>query len=106
VPFKHLPQVLQCLPSCKLDGALHATSSGGNTPWLHLQVFATCANVDGDLTTFSTRLCELTAHVLRTLRDTQANSCNIKHVGESIFIDAAGGDPIVGHLTFKDIRLA
>jgi hypothetical protein len=34
------------------------------------------------------------------------NCDSIEHLGESIFVDAIGGDPVVGHLTYKGTRLA
>jgi hypothetical protein len=106
VPFKYLAQVSQRLASCKLDDVLHMASSGGDAPGLHLQILVTCADIYGDFTTFGAMLRELATHVLRAFRNTKLNCDSIEHLGESIFVDAIGGDPVVGHLTYKGTRLA
>ena len=101
MPFKHLAQVPQCLVSCKLNSVRHTGSSGGDAPGLHLQVLVTGANVDGDLTAFGAMLHELATDVLRTFRNTKSHSGSIKHLGESIFVDAVGGGPVISHLIYK-----
>ena len=101
MPFKHLAQVEQRLASCKLNGVSHTGSSGGDAPRLHLQILITGANVDGDLTAFGAMLYELATDVLRTFRNTKSHSGSIKHLGESIFVDAVGGGLVIRHLTYK-----
>ena len=57
--------------------------------------------MDGDLTAFGAMLHELATHVLRTFRNTKSHRGSIKHSGESIFVDAVGGGPVIRHLTYK-----
>jgi hypothetical protein len=57
--------------------------------------------MDGDLTAFGAMLHELATHVLRSFRNTKSHRGSIKHLGESIFVDAVGGGPVIRHLIFK-----
>ena len=101
MPFKHLAQVPQRLASCKLNGVRHMGSSGGDAPGLHLQVLITGTNMDSDLIAFGAMLHELATNVLRSFRNTKSHRGSIKHPGESIFVDAVGGGPVIRHLTYK-----
>ena len=84
-----------------MNGVRHTGSSGGDALGFHLQVLITGTNMDSDLTTFGAMLHELATHVLRSFRNTKSHRGSIKHPGESIFVDAVGGGPVIRHLIFK-----
>ena len=84
-----------------MNGVRHMGSSGSDTPGLHLQELVTGANMHGDFTAFGAMLDELATDVLRTFRNTKSHSGSIKHLGESIFVDAVGGGPVISHLIYK-----
>jgi hypothetical protein len=57
--------------------------------------------MDGDLTAFGAMLHELVTHVLRSFRNTKSHCGSIEHPGESIFVDAVSGGPVISRLIFK-----
>jgi hypothetical protein len=38
-------------------------------------------------------------HIFLVIRNTESSSGSIEHLGETFFLDAAGGDLVIGHLT-------
>jgi hypothetical protein len=73
-------------------------SGGSNTPRSHLREPATSTNMHRDFIVFHDIFHILMTYVFRVIQNTKSGNGSIEHLGKT-FLDAAGGDPVIGHLT-------
>jgi hypothetical protein len=73
--------------------------NGGNTPRSHLWESVIGAKVHRDFTVLCAIFHKLMTHIFWAIQNTKSGGGSIEHIGKTTFLDAAGGDPIIGHLT-------
>jgi hypothetical protein len=95
----HLIEALQGFVGNKLIGVGQTRPGGGNTQRSHLRETATGAMVHRDFTVLCAIFHKLMTHVFRVIQNIESRGGSIEHLGETFFLDAVGGDPVIGHLT-------